>query len=64
MVKNQPASLGSKDVIKLFSKFKKQVLRAGMSKLKLTGQNLGRVFNSRCGQSCLWRTIAFITKTA
>jgi hypothetical protein len=33
-----------------------------MDKLKLTGQNLGRVFNSRLGHACMFRVIAYITK--
>jgi hypothetical protein len=35
-----------------------------MDKLKQTGQNLGRVLNSRCGRSCLCHTIERVTKTA
>jgi hypothetical protein len=30
----------------------------------LTGQNLGRVFNSRCGRTCACHVITLITKTA
>jgi hypothetical protein len=33
-----------------------------MDKLKLTGPNLGRVFNSRLGRACICRAIARITK--
>jgi hypothetical protein len=33
-----------------------------MDKFKLTGQNLGRVFNSRLGRACMFRAIAYITK--
>ncbi len=33
-----------------------------MDKLKLTGQNLGRVFNSRLGCSCIDHAIVHITK--
>ncbi len=35
---------------------------AGMDKLQLTGQNLGRVFNSRLGCASICRSIAYITK--
>jgi len=35
-----------------------------MDKLKLTGQNLGRVFNCRCGHACVCHTIMLWTKTA
>jgi hypothetical protein len=31
-------------------------------KLKLTGQNLGRVFNSRLGRACIGHAIVHITK--
>ncbi len=34
-----------------------------MDKRKLTGQNLGQVFSSRCACACLYRTIALIPKT-
>ncbi len=33
-----------------------------MDKLKLTGQNLGRVFNSKLGRACKCSAIAYITK--
>jgi hypothetical protein len=33
-----------------------------MDKLKLTGQNLGRVFNSRLGRACMGHAIVRITK--
>ncbi len=33
-----------------------------MDKLKLTGRNLGRVFNSRLGHACKGHTIEHITK--
>ncbi len=33
-----------------------------MDKLKLTGLNLGRVFNSRLGSACIGRAIVHITK--
>ncbi len=33
-----------------------------IDKLKLTGQNLGRVFNSRLGHACICRAITWITK--
>ncbi len=33
-------------------------------KLELTGQNLGRVFGSRCGRAYVWHSITLITKTA
>jgi hypothetical protein len=33
-----------------------------MDKLKLTGQNLGRVFNSRLGHASIHRAIVCITK--
>ncbi len=36
----------------------------GICKLKLVGRNLGRVFNSRCGRTCLCCAITFVTKTA
>ncbi len=32
--------------------------------VKLTGQNLGQVFNSRYGHACIRHAIALITKTA
>ena len=35
-----------------------------MDELKLTGQNLGRVFNFKCGRVCLYRVFALIIKTA
>jgi hypothetical protein len=35
-----------------------------MDKLKLTGQNLGRVFNFKCGRVCLHHGVTLITKTA
>jgi len=35
-----------------------------MDELKLTGQNLGRVFNFKCGRVCLYHAVAFIIKTA
>jgi len=31
---------------------------------QIPGQNLGRVFSSRCGRACLRRAIMPITKTA
>jgi hypothetical protein len=34
-----------------------------MDKFKQAGRNLGRDFNSRCGQACLFLAIALITKT-
>ncbi len=33
------------------------------AKIKPTGRNLGRVFNSRCGRACLCHAITFETKT-
>jgi hypothetical protein len=33
-----------------------------MDKLKLTGQNLGQVFNSRLGRACICHAIACMTK--
>ncbi len=33
-----------------------------MDKLKLTGQNLGRVFNSRLGLACIYHANAYVTK--
>jgi hypothetical protein len=33
-----------------------------MDKIKLTGQNLGRVFNSRLGCACIRNVIVHITK--
>ncbi len=33
-----------------------------LDKVKLTGQNLGRVFNFRRGRACLCHAIAFIQK--
>ncbi len=33
-----------------------------MDIFKLTGQNLGQVFNSRLGRACICRGIAYITK--
>jgi hypothetical protein len=35
-----------------------------MDKLKLTGQNMGRVFKTRLGCACICRAIAYLTKTA
>ncbi len=35
-----------------------------MDKLKLTGQNLGRVFNFKCGRACLYHAVVLIIKTA
>jgi hypothetical protein len=40
----------------------KAVLTLAMCKLKLSGQNLGRVFNSRLGRACMHCAIAYITK--
>ncbi len=34
-----------------------------MDKLKLTGQNLGRVFNSKRGHACQHQAITLVTKT-
>jgi hypothetical protein len=33
-----------------------------MDKLKLTGRNMGRVFNSRLGRACIGHAIVHITK--
>ncbi len=33
-----------------------------MDKLKLTGRNLGQVFNSRLGRACMCCAIAYVTK--
>ncbi len=33
-----------------------------MDKIMLTGQNLGRVFNSRLGRACIHHAIVHITK--
>jgi hypothetical protein len=33
-----------------------------MDKIKLTGLNLGRVFNSRLGRACIGHAIVHITK--
>jgi hypothetical protein len=38
-------------------------LEQGMDKLKLTGQNLGRVFNFKCERVCLYHAVTLITKT-
>ncbi len=35
-----------------------------MRELKLTGRNLGQVYDSRCGCVCLCHAITFITQTA
>jgi hypothetical protein len=35
-----------------------------MDKLKLTGQNLGQVFNFKCGLACLYDAVVLIIKTA
>jgi hypothetical protein len=37
---------------------------AFMDKLKLTGQNLGQVFNFKCGRACLYHAVTVIIKTA
>ncbi len=42
--------------------FVKWEKRMCMGKIKLTGQNLGWVFNSRLGHACMFRVIAYITK--
>jgi hypothetical protein len=34
-----------------------------MDKLKLAGQNLGRVFNFKHGRVCLYHTVTLINKT-
>ncbi len=39
------------------SRFFNVYLSEDMNKLKLPGQNLGRVFNSRCGRDCLCQSI-------
>ncbi len=36
--------------------------RLGMDKLKLTGRNLGRVFDSRLSRACIGRANVHITK--
>jgi len=35
-----------------------------MNKLLITGRNLGRVSNSRCGRACVCHAVILITKTA
>jgi len=40
----------------------KQCLHWPWAKLKLSGQNLGRVFNSRLGHACMYCATAYITK--
>ncbi len=39
------------------------IQRPIMHKLKLTGQNLGQVFNFKCGRVCQYRAVALIIKT-
>jgi len=46
------------------SRLIRKKLRLVMDKLKLTGQNLGRVFNFACGCVCLCHAVALIIKTA
>jgi hypothetical protein len=38
------------------------VFTLAMGKLKQSGQNLGRVFNTRLGRACMYDAIALITK--
>ncbi len=40
----------------------RKLMGENMVKLKLTGQNLGQVFNSRLGHACICRAMAYITK--
>jgi hypothetical protein len=40
----------------------KTVFTLAMGKLQLSGQNLGRVFNSRLGRACMYCATAYITK--
>ncbi len=46
----------------IYTKFLTTILLPFMVKLKLTGQNLSRVFNSRLGRACINHAIANITK--
>jgi hypothetical protein len=38
-------------------------LQSAMDKFMPTGQNLGRIFNCRCGDACAYHAIMLVTKT-
>ncbi len=46
----------------IYTKLLTTILLPFLVKLKLTGQNLSRVFNSRLGRACINRAVANITK--
>jgi hypothetical protein len=46
------------------TKLKKEADALNTDKRKQTGQKLGQIFNSRCGDACLYNAIKLMTRTA